>query len=244
MWKSLIALFVLATPVLGEENHSAYEALRTMGTQLNRAMVSRVISVSGVDGDPQPRTWKVLVADRNAKTGVREITVQDNQIIDQRFPNRSVVGSGGEGTIKTDRLNLDSTGAYAVAHHTAETSHVTFTYVAYALRSDDRGNPVWVVTLEDRSRRPVGTIHIKAHDGRVSRVEGMYQGRNMEQIEDESDLADQGSDDPEDDPNDNVVTKKIKRLFRQTRNESRRIFTKVERSFQDFAKRWDSEDNE
>src|SRR2546422_7623355 len=128
MWKSLLASFFVATAALAQENPSAYERLRVVGTQLNREMMSRIISVTGVDGDPQPRTWKILVGDRRANGGVREITVEDNQIAAQRVPNRSVVGSMEGNTINTARLNLDSTGAYAVASHTAETSHVIFSF--------------------------------------------------------------------------------------------------------------------
>ena len=241
MWKSLLASIVLATSAFAQENPSAYEALKVVGTQLNREMVSRVISVTGVDGDPQPRTWKILVEDRRAEGGVREITVEGDRIRSQRIPNRSVVRSPEGTTIDTARLNLDSTGAYAVANHTAETSHVTFTYVSYTLRTDARGNPMWIVALEDRSRRPVGTIHIKANDGRVSRVEGMYQGRNMEQFEEDGDHADNPDVNPEDDPEDNAVKRSIKRMFRKTKEDAVRIFNKVRRSFADFiAPREDS----
>src|SRR5436189_5266575 len=183
MWKCVLASFLLASPVLAQENASAYEALRVIGTQLNRQLVDRVVSVNGVDGEPQPRTWKVLVEDKNAANGIREIVVEDNRVVSQRATNRSVVGSTQGATINTSKLNLDSTGAYSVAAHTAETSHVTFALTSYTLRTDDRGNPVWIVTLADRGNRPVGTIHIRASDGRVKRVEGMYQGRNMEQAE-------------------------------------------------------------
>src|SRR6267143_2734327 len=203
MWKSFLASLLLATAALAQENPSAYEALRVVGTQLDRDLMSRVISVTGVDGDPQPRSWKILVGDRRANGGVREIVVEDNRIASQRVPNRSVTGSTEGATINTARLNLDSTGAYSVASHTAETSHVTFTFASYALRTDGRGNPTWIVTLEDRSRKPVGTIHIKANDGRITRVEGMYQGRNMDQVEDEGEQVDNGNVDSEDDPEDN-----------------------------------------
>jgi hypothetical protein len=234
MLKSLLASLFLATAALAQENPSAYEALRVVGTQLNRDMMSRVISVTGVDGDPQPRSWKILVGDRSANGSVREIIVKDNRIASQRVPNRSVVGSSEGNTINTARLNLDSTGAYAVASHTAETSHVTFSLVSYTLRTDERGNPTWIVTLEDRSRKPLGTIHIKANDGRVSRVEGLYQGRNMEQVEDDREQVDNRDVDPEEDPDDNVVKKNIKRLFRKTKEDATRIFNKVRRSFADF----------
>lgn len=236
MWKLLLASLFLALPVLAQENPSAYEALRVVGTQLDREMMSRIISVTGVDGDPQPRRWKVLVGDRRG--GMREITVEDNRIKSQRVPNRSVTGSTEGATINTSRLNLDSTGAYSVASHTAETSHVTFSLVSYTLRTDDRGNPVWIVTLEDRSRRPVGTIHIKANDGRVTRVEGMYQGRNMEQIEQDPGEGDVAEVDSEDDPEDNVVKRHIKRLYRKTKEDARRMFLKTKRSFKDFVARW------
>jgi hypothetical protein len=234
MWKSLLASLLLATAVSAQENPSAYEALRVVGTQLNRDLVSRVISVTGVDGNPQPASWKILVGDRNAAGGVREIVVEGNRIASQRIPNRSVVGSPEGNTINTARLNLDSTGAYAVASHTAETSHVVFSVVSYTLRTDSHGNPTWIVTLEDRSRKPLGTIHIKANDGRISRVEGMYQGRNMEQVEEDTGQTDNHDANADENSDDNVVKRNIKRLFRKTKDDASRIFNKVRRSFADF----------
>jgi len=240
MWKFLLAILLPAGPLLAQENPSAYEALRVIGTQMNRQLVNRVISINGTDGDPQPRTWKILVEDRNATGGVREIVVQDNRVASQRVPNRSVVGTTQGATIDTAKLNMDSTGAYSVASHTAETSHVTFSLTSYTLRTDDRGNPVWIVTLADRSNRPVGTIHIRASDGRVKRVEGMYSGRNMEQVEvnpDEVDKAPPPEDEERTDGDENIVKRDIKRMFRRTTNDARRMFQRVRRSFVDFFNR-------
>jgi hypothetical protein len=244
MWKFLFASLLLATPVLAQENPSAYEALRAIGTQLNRQLVNRVVSVNGVEGDPQPRSWKILVEDRNAASGVREIVVEDNRVVSQRAPNKSVTGSAQDATINTSKLNLDSTGAYTVAAHTAETSHVTFSLTSYTLRTDDHGNPVWIVTLADRGNRPVGTIHIRASDGRINRVEGMYQGRNMEQIEENPESADNpppvenDEQAPIDDENpENPVFKDVKRAFHRTTRDAARLFQKVQRSFIDFFNR-------
>jgi hypothetical protein len=247
MWKLLVASLLLAGPVLAQENPSAYEAMRTIGTQLNRQAVNRVVSVSGVDGDPQPRSWKILVEDKNAASGVREYVIADNRIVSQRVPNRSVAGSTQGATIDTAKLNLDSSGAYSVAAHTAETSHVTFALTSYTLRTDDRGNPVWIVTLADRSSRPVGTIHIRASDGRVKRVEGMYQGRNMEQAEVnpdvdnppsvENDTATDNQTIDDENSDENLVFKDIKRMFHRTTRDASRMFHKVRRSFVDFFNR-------
>jgi hypothetical protein len=247
MWKFLLAFLIPASLALAQENPSAYEALRVIGTQMNRQLVNRVISVNGTEGDPQPRAWKILVEDKNAAGGVREIVVQDNRVASQRVPNKSVVGSTEGATINTSKLNLDSTGAYTVASHTAETSHVTFSLTSYTLRTDDHGNPVWIVTLNDRGNRPVGTIHIRASDGRVKRVEGMYSGRNMEQVEENRDIdknrdeLDPAENPPaEDEANDadeNIVKRDIKRMFRRTTNDARRMFQRVRRSFVDFFNR-------
>jgi hypothetical protein len=243
MWKSLLGWLLLATPVLAQENPSAYEALRVIGTQVNRQIVNRVVSVIGIEGDPQPRTWKVLVEDKNAANGIREIVVEDNRVVSQRATNRSIVGSTQGATINTSKLNLDSTGAYSVAAHTAETSHVTFSLTSYTLRTDDRGNPVWIVTLADRGNRPVGTIHIRASDGRVNRVEGMYQGRNMEQVEVNPDEGDNPRVEHEQVQNDdensdeNLVLKDVKRMFRRTTRDATRMFQRVRRSFVDFFNR-------
>jgi hypothetical protein len=245
MWKFLLASLLLSGPLLAQESSSAYEALRVIGTQLNRQLVDRVVSIDGVEGDPQPRTWKVLVADKGAANGVREIVVEENRIVSQRAPQSSVVGSTKDATINVSKLNLDSTGAYSVAAHTAETSHVTFALTSYTLRTDDRGNPVWIVTLADRGNRPVGTIHIRASDGRVTRVEGMYQGRNMEQVEVNPDVAensppvenDEQVQNDNENSDENLVFKDVKRMFRRTTSDAARMFHKVRRSFVDFINR-------
>jgi hypothetical protein len=249
MWKFLLAFLLPAGAALAQESPSAYDALRVIGTQLNRQLVNRVISVNGVDGDPQPRAWKILVEDKNAAGGVREIVVEDNRVASQRVPNRSVVGSTQGATINTSKLNLDSTGAYSVASHTADTSHVTFALTSYTLRTDDHGNPVWIVTLADRSNRPVGTIHIRASDGRVNRVEGMYSGRNMEQVEvnpevepsrhdvDRADNESAPEDEATEDSDENIVKRDIKRMFRRTTRDAQHMFHRVQRSFVDFFNR-------
>jgi len=241
MRKLLLASLLLATPVFAQENPSAYEALRVIGTQMHKEIVNRVVSVNGVDGDPQPRSWKILVEDKSAPNGVREYVIEGNRIVSERAPNKSVVGSTQGATINTSKLNLDSTGAYSVAAHTADTSHVTFSLTSYTLRTDDHGNPIWIITLADRSNRPVGTIHIRASDGRVSRVEGMYQGRNMEQVEVNPDIdkppAENAEENSDENSDEELVFKDIKRMFKRTTRDASRMFHKVQRSFTDFFNR-------
>ena len=230
-------VLLAATSAAAQDFGTAYDALRIVGTKLNREAVNHIISVTGVDGDPQPETWKILIADVRARGGVREIEVSNGRIASERTPVRSVVGTTEGATIDTARLNLDSSGAYTVASHTAERSHTQFSTVNYTLRTDERSNPIWIVTLQNAAGKPVGTIHIGANRGTVTRTEGMFSGTTMDQVA-TNDEDDQGRDDEADEDDDgNLVKRHIKRMFYQTRDEARRMFSKVRRSFIDFFDR-------
>jgi hypothetical protein len=239
MSKLFAALLLIATPAIAQERATAYEALRVVGRQLNRDYMNHVISVTGVDGVPQPETWKILVDDPRARGGVREVEVKNGRVISERTPMRSVVGTTEGATINTSRLNLDSSGAYAVASRTADQSNAHFARVSYTLRTDERNEPIWIITLQNESSRPVGTIYIGANKGIVTRAEGMFSGASMEHVESDRDQdRDRDRDGEEDeDGRDNPVKATIKSAFRRTKEEARNTFERVKRSFVDFVNR-------
>ncbi|MFN2542004.1 MAG: hypothetical protein ABR514_07535, partial [Chthoniobacterales bacterium] len=181
MWKMFPALLVAATPLLAQEQPTAYDALRVLGHEMGRDSVNHVISLVGVDGAPQPENWKILLTDPGGG-GMREVEVAEGRIVSERTPARPVIGSSEGATINTARLNLDSSGAYAVASHTADKSGTPFATANYTLRTDERGDPVWIVTLRNDSRRPIGTIHIGANRGNVTRTEGFFAGATMQDV--------------------------------------------------------------
>jgi hypothetical protein len=249
MWKLLAALLVCATPALAQERASAYDALRVVGNR-NRDLVNHVISVTGTNGDPQPETWKILIDDPNSRGGIREVAVRNGRIESERAPTRSVVGSSEGATINTTRLNLDSSGAYAVASHTAEKSGTRFETVSYTLRTDERGDPTWIVTLHAQNGRPVGTIHIGANRGNITRTEGMFAGTNMNDVVTDhearrhtDEVRDENSDENMDEGDDNEhgifygARSRIRETFRHTQDEARDMFDRVRRSFTDFINR-------
>jgi hypothetical protein len=230
MWKLLPALLLIATPLRAQERATAYEALRVLGHQMNRDSVNHVISVVGSNGTPQPETWKILVEDPRARGGAREIEVGDGRIVSERTLARAVTGSSEGATINTTRLNLDSSGAYAVASHTADKSGTQFATVIYTLRTDERGEPVWIVTLRDNSGQPVGTIYIGANRGNVTRTEGLFAGASMQDVETERDVEDEGG----------IFTtakSRISHTFHRAQEEARDMFERVKRSFSDFINR-------
>jgi hypothetical protein len=250
MWRIFFGLLLFASAAQAQEQATAYDALLVVGNQFSRAALNRVVSLSGVDGDPQPARWHIVIADRQAPGGVREFEVGDGRIIANRTPERGAAETGEGATIRTAQLNLDSSGAFTVASHTADQSHVNFDYVSYTLRTNERGLPMWMVTIQDQARQPLGTIHISANRGNVTRVEGMYHGRNMAQAEQDpvvqaggdeeyagSDVDLEDEAEPEDDGDVNVVKAEIKRMFRRTKHDAQRLFHRVRRSFDDFVDR-------
>jgi hypothetical protein len=225
-----LLLFVAPTLALAEEHATAYEALRVVGTQFGRDVLNHVVSITGVEGDPQPETWKIMLEDRSARGSVREVKVTDGRIASEHTPAGSIAGSTEGATISTARLNLDSSGAFALASHTAEKSHTRFVTASYTLRTDERGEPIWIVTLASRSSRPVGTIYIGASRGTVRRTEGMFAGTSMEEVETDRDEEGEGGI---------ISTAKarIKEAFRRAQDEARDMFQRVRRSFTDFINR-------
>ena len=166
MWRSVVVLLLSVTTALAQENATAYEALRVVGTELGRDALSHVVSITGKNGNPQPEKWKITLEAPDGG-GVRDLEVADGKMDSEHGPSRSVAGSTEGATINNSRLNLDASGAYEVASHTADLSHVNFATVDYTLRTDERGEPVWIITLLSRSSRPVGTIQIGAMRGTV-----------------------------------------------------------------------------
>jgi hypothetical protein len=230
MWRSLIVFLLLITPqVWAQENATAYEALRVVGTELGRGALEHIVSITGVKGNPQPERWRIVLEDPEGR-GVRELQVADGKIDSEKRPHRLTAGSPEGATINFSRLNLDSSGAFAVASHTAEASHTGFATADYTLRTDERGGPIWIVTLLSRSSRPVGTIYIGATRGIVKRTEGMFAGATMEDVENDYDEG-EGSGVISD------VKKKIKHAFHRTQDEARGVFERVKRSFSDFINR-------
>ncbi len=229
MWRVCVGLLLFVSPVWAEENATAYEALRVVGRELGRDALPHVVSITGTKGDPQPEKWKIILEDPDGR-GLRELQVADGKIDSDDRTDRDLAGSTEGATIDMSRLNLDSSGAYAVATHTAEASHANFATADYTLRTDDGGEPTWIVTLRSRSSRPVGTIYIGATGGTVRRTEGMFAGATMEDVEGDYDQGDVrgviGS-----------AKRKIKHSFHKAQEEARGVFERVRRSFSDFINR-------
>ena len=229
MWRAYLGVLLLAAPAWADENATAYEALRVVAREYGRDALHQIVSVTGTKGNPQPEKWKILLEDPQGG-GVREVEVADGSIGSDGTAEADVAGATEGAMLNISRLNLDSSGAYAVASHTADASHTSFATADYILRTDDRGEPMWIVTLQSRSLRPVGTIYIGATRGTVLRTEGMFAGATMEDVENDEDSDEQRGPF-------SGVKKQVKHAFHRTQEEAHGMFEKVKRSFSDFINR-------
>jgi hypothetical protein len=229
MWRAYIGLLLLAAPAWADENATAYEALRVVGREFGRDALHQIVSITGTKGNPQPEKWKIVLEDPQGG-GVREVEVADGNIASDGTAEADVAGATEGAMVDMSRLNLDSSGAYALASHTADASHTSFVTADYLLRTDDRGEPMWILTLRSRSSRPVGTIYIGATRGTVRRTEGMFAGATMEDIENDEDNDEQHGPF-------SGVKKQIRHAFHRTQEEAHGMFERVKRSFSDFINR-------
>ena len=250
MWKIFGAFLILVTPAFAQERVTAYDALRVVGVHSNRDAVNHVISMTGAKGDPQPETWRILL-EAPGRGGIQEVVVKNGRVVSER-PS-SMVGSAEGATIKTTRLNLDSSGAFQVASHIAEKSGTRFDSASYTLRTDSHGDPAWIVTLHAPGGQPVGTIHIGANRGNVTRTEGMFAGATMQDVATEQRVyrerprrereegEDQMSDEGEDEDNEHGplygVRQRMRGYFERAQDEASGMFDRVKRSFSDFNNR-------
>ncbi len=165
----LLLPMAVATVQVAYAQDTAYQALRTLGSSRDQALLNRVVEVRGRNGSPQPDTWLIVIDDPKARGGVREVEISGGRVTSERTPVQAYSGSTTDSIMDMSLLNLDSQGAFTVAEDEARAAGVSFDAVDYVLRRDENtGGPTWILQLLDRSERGVGTIRISAGDGKVA----------------------------------------------------------------------------
>src|SRR4029078_10086007 len=105
MWRVVVGLLLLATPVFAERNASAYEALRVLGSELGRDALHQIVSIRGTRGDPEPERWRIALEDPQ-RGGVREVEIADGRIESDNEADREVAGCTERGTRADSQLNV------------------------------------------------------------------------------------------------------------------------------------------
>jgi len=161
-----LGLLLVSVTAFGRE--TAYKALRAFGTERGQALLSRVVEVQGRAGTPQPSSWKIILDDPNARGGVREVEIENSQIIAEHTPLRLYGGVGNGAVMDFQKLSLDSEGAFKIANMEAKSAQFGFDSIDYTLRVAGNSNvPVWALQFLDENQKSIGSIVIAADTGAV-----------------------------------------------------------------------------
>jgi hypothetical protein len=158
---SAIFLVSAVMPVFAAPD-TAYQALRIIGSQRGQDILKHVVEVDGHSGVPQPVVWRVVIDDPSARGGIREIDIAHDKIVAEHTP---VYASPVQrAPIDITKLNLDSSGAFAVVEKEAQSSKIGFDSVDYTLHN---GDPVWEINMMDGAGHSVGAMTVAASSGEI-----------------------------------------------------------------------------
>jgi hypothetical protein len=160
-----VAFFGLQAPLFASPL-TAYEALLSVRREKGNTILSNIVEMRGVDGDPQPVQWTLLFSDTNARSGVREFVVGSKGVISERAPVRPDRPAGSISTMAASSLKLDSSGAFTTVNKKAIESKVGFSAVSYHLKNQ-QGVPVWNLRLFDVKRGEVASMDVSSQDGSI-----------------------------------------------------------------------------
>lgn len=159
---------IIATATAAAHANTAYEALQALKQSRGDAVLGQLVEVRGDSGQPQPQTWKILMADPKARAGLREFVVTGKEITSERTPLRSNMAPASLRPLNFTRLNLDSNGAFRIANDQAAKQRVSFNRVDYLLQTNaTSGAPEWSLRLFDHMGAPVGDLLLSAENGAV-----------------------------------------------------------------------------
>src|SRR5438477_12994957 len=102
--------------------------------------------------------------------------------------------------------------------------------VSYTLRTYKRGNPTWMVTLQNQKRRSLGTIYIGANKGTVTRTEGMFQGIPADAVVED---RREGSVEYEERTGENAIMSRVRQTVYRARDDAQNTFKRVRHNFAD-----------
>lgn len=218
------ALCLMVASVNGAE--TAYQALRVLGTERGEDALTRVVEVRGNAGVPQPEVWSVTVEDPAARGGVRVFEVRSGRVISEHTP---VTPTAGEPVIMDfNRLNMDSSGAFAVVEQEAVNARVGFDSVDYLLQASPQG-PIWVLDLRDESGRPVGRAEVRSDTGAIVSMRSLKSGPAF--VDREQEEYDRERDDRYYEQEGEPIWDRMKRFGKRIERHFRRDAAHVEKFF-------------
>ena len=161
----LFAVFAVGSPIFAQ---TADKAVSVLQTQYGKAYGSRLVAITGVDGQHQPKDWHLFAFDLKAPNLISHFVVRGGKIVHavKLDPERSKTWAAP--VLSWNAVKISSEGAFKLADTSARAAMVGFDSLDYRLMNDrTSGLPVYQLELKDAGKRVVGNLKIDAINGRL-----------------------------------------------------------------------------
>lgn len=162
-----ISLFFSSVLLINAQT-TAYDALEAFSKSRGRADLERVVGVTGINGQDQPKRWLVLMKDVSVKNLMHEYAMEKSKVVGERHFSLTTEQKLPSVVLPLTQLNIDSDKAFKTANQAANSGRVGFDSISYLLRIHSSNSPpVWTLTLTDQQKKTVGTLLISASTGKL-----------------------------------------------------------------------------
>lgn len=167
---SFIPLFVQSA-VWGQlPQFDSTRALSILESRLGPTLASKVLSMEGENGQPQPREWRVKIYDPISPLHVREYSVDSARVV-EIGESRDYFGSPPSGIVGKSEVAIDSAAAFEILVKQAEVAKIGFDSAQFLLRCQEYSTrAVWVLSAIGEDGSILGQVHISAKTGNVLRT--------------------------------------------------------------------------
>jgi len=162
----LLALVLAAGVPVSAQN--ADKAVAVLKAQYGKAYGSRMVAITGVDGQHQPKEWHIFAFDLKQPNLISHFVVRAGKIAQAVMldPERSKTWAAP--VLSWDMVKVTSEQAFKLADVSARAAMVGFDKLDYRLMNDRAtGVPIYQLELKDAGRKVVGNLKIDAISGRL-----------------------------------------------------------------------------
>jgi hypothetical protein len=161
----LVAGFAVASPVVAQ---TADKAVAVLQTQYGKAYGSRMVAITGVDGQHQPKEWHLFAFDLKQPNLISHFVVRGGKIIHAVKLDAERSKAWAAPVLSWDAVKISSDAAFKLADASARAAMVGFDSLDYRLMNDRAtGLPVYQLELKDVGKRVVGNLKFDAITGRM-----------------------------------------------------------------------------
>ena len=146
----------------------AGKAVGILQKQYGKTYGTRLVAVTGVGGEPQPKEWHLFAYDLKRPALVSHFVVRGGQIVEAAMLDEQRSQAWAAPVLAWDKVKVGSEEAFKIADVTARAAQVGFDRVDYRLMSDRKsGAPVYNLELRDAAGKVVGYVVINGTNGKV-----------------------------------------------------------------------------